>query len=330
MTSQGHPAIGILGLGQIGGSIALDLVGDTQVSFYARSAEVQEFGRAAGFEPCRSLSELSRRSDLIFIAVPVDQTIGVMEDLKEYLRPQQIITDVGSTKASLAEWALKSSWPTDVEFIGGHPMAGTDRSGFAGARKGLFEGRTWILTPDIGERNRSADSLIRLMQFVTSKLGARVGIMDSETHDHSVAMVSHLEHVIATALVSLVRSSNERSMLSHLVAGSFMDATRVAKSSSKMAVPFLCENLFLAKTVSDFMAEIEKISSMLIDQESLSNIWEGNADWRRDLERNVSVSDVVTVKRDSGLIGVLKVMTREGRFICSVDPGSTEILLNLC
>ena len=330
MTSSDLPSVGIVGLGQIGGSIALDLVGRSGVNFYARSRTAQEAGTSAGFSVCRTLEELSSRSELIFVAVPVDQSFGVIDSLMGHLVPGQIVTDVGSTKHSLMQWAAKAQWPDGVEFIGGHPMAGSDISGFSGARKGLFEDRTWILTPGAGVSDGTADALVRLVQLITSGLHARVGIMDSSTHDQAVAKASHLEHLVALALVSLVRGSGEQSIISRMVAGSFKDATRVCKSSVSMVVPFLIENDYLPNVANQFKAEIDGAAKLLQNQAALTDMWEVNSRWRQEIETASVETSSVSIPRGQDSIDQLKRLTLEGRLVCSVDPSENGLIAQIC
>ncbi|TAN26909.1 MAG: prephenate dehydrogenase/arogenate dehydrogenase family protein [Actinomycetota bacterium] len=330
MTSPDRPSVGIIGLGQIGGSIALDLVGKSRVSFYARSRQAQSAGVSEGFELCKSLEKLAAQSDMIIIAVPVDQSIGVIESLMAHLLPGHIVTDVGSTKDYLMDWARDAPWPDGVEFIGGHPMAGSDVSGFAGAKKGLFRGKTWILTPGVDVSNGTADALVRLMQLITSDLQARVGVMKSRIHDRSVAKVSHLEHLIALALVKLVRGSGDEPIVSRLAAGSFMDATRVCKSASSMVVPFILENRYLPGILDHFKTEMDEIARLNHDREGLTGMWESNSRWRQEIEERNTKSGSFSMARGQGLVDELMRLTLEGRLACSVESGDYEINIELC
>ena len=329
MTLPQNPSVGIVGLGQIGGSIALDLLGNTQVSFFARSTETQKAGTSAGLELAMTLGELAARSDIIFVAVPVDETTGVLESLSNHLQGDQIVTDVGSTKAKLCESAKLISWPDRVEFIGGHPMAGTDLAGFAAARKGMFSGRTWILTSDGGEDSSRMEAFIALVALITGRLHARVAVMDAATHDHSVALVSHLEHLVALALVNLVRRSDDSSMLAGLAAGSFFDATRVSKSSGAMVVPFLRENRYLPSVADEFRSEIARVSNLLGESKSLSRLWEQSSEWRSRLEGRAPASESIELPADSSFLEAVMRLTREGRFVKRLEEQISGVLLEL-
>lgn len=329
MTSSEHPAIGIVGLGQIGGSIALDLVGKAPVSFFARSPEARLAGVEVGLEIGETLAELAARSDVIFIAVPVDQVISIVGRLMEHLKPGQIVTDVGSTKSKVVDWAKSTEWPTDVHFIGGHPMAGTDVSGFAGAKRGLFRNRTWILTPDDSGKRSDTDALVRLMAVITDQLDSRIAIMDSTVHDRSVAMVSHLEHLVSLALVNLLRKSEDESLLSRLVAGSFMDATRVSKSAGSMVVPFLSQNPYLSKVEAEFKDEMDRLSVLLGESDDLNRLWEEGSRWRSHLEAPGPSFEPVTLAINGGLVSALKHMSKVGKFVKRLERHLDEIEIEL-
>lgn len=329
MTSSEHPAIGIVGLGQIGGSIALDLVGKVPVCFFARSSEARLSGVGAGLEISESLGELAAQSDVIFIAVPVDQTISVVGSLMEHLRPGQIVTDVGSTKVKVADWAKSAEWPVGVHFIGGHPMAGTDVSGFAGARRGLFQNRTWILTPDDIGNSSATDALIRMMAVITEHLNARIAIMDATVHDRSVAMVSHVEHLVSLALVNLVRNSDDELLLSRLVAGSFMDATRVSKSAGSMVAPFLSQNPYLSKVEAELKDEMDRLSGLLDESDNLGRVWEEGSRWRSHLEALGPSSEHVILANDDGLVSALRRMSKLGKFVKRLERRLDEIAIEV-
>ncbi|MDA8081989.1 MAG: prephenate dehydrogenase [Actinomycetota bacterium] len=329
MTSSEHPAIGIVGLGQIGGSIALDLVGKMPVSFFARSSEARFSGSEAGLEIGETPADVVAQSDVIFIAVPVDQTISVIGSLIEHLRPGQIVTDVGSTKSKVVNWAKSTEWPSGVHFIGGHPMAGTDVSGFAGAVQSLFRNRTWILTPDDSGSRSEIDALLRLMTVITGELGARIAIMDSMVHDRSVAMVSHLEHLVSLALVNLLRKSDDEFLLSRLVAGSFIDATRVSKSAGSMVVPFLSQNPYLSKVEQEFTDEMDRLSELLGESDNLGRLWEEGSQWRSHLEVSGPSFDRVTLANDDGLVSALKRMSKVGKFVKKLERHLNEIEIDV-
>lgn len=329
MAYSDDAAIGIVGLGQIGGSIALDLKGKNPVSFFARSTETQKAGVAAGLELSMTLGELADRSDIIFVAVPVDQTTAVLENLSRHLGPGQIVTDVGSTKAKLMKEVRSFEWPEGVQFIGGHPMAGNDISGFKGAREGLFRDRTWILTPDGRGDSWRSESVLGFLRLITGQLHARVTVMDWEEHDNAVALVSHLEHLVALALVNLLRRSKNSSVLSRLVAGSFLDSTRVSKSKASMVIPFLSDNIYLPSVVDEFRAEIARLSNLLRDSKSLTRLWEEDSQWRTNLEEREFETELVKLSENQSVVDELLRICQEGKNLIEVDTSPEQITLKI-
>ncbi len=322
-------SVGVIGLGQMGGSIALGLIGKSRVSFFARSQETREAGENSGIESVPTLKDLAECSDMLFVCVPVDQTVSVLAGLAPHLRPGQIVTDVGSTKERLVREAEAISWPSGVEFIGGHPMAGTDGQGFKCARKELFLERTWILTAKPKSSDSKRDALVSLITAVTSFLGARVAVMDPEVHDRSVAVISHIEHLVALALVDLVRGSRDAAMLSRLAAGSFMDATRVAKSSGSMVVPFLADNSYLSSIENEFSLELAKAAGTLSDVQALRKLWDAGADWRTQLEVAKPLKEQLKLVMDSQTVAKIMDINSAGRFIAGLEARDGQLLLDL-
>lgn len=149
-----------------------------------------------------------------------------------------VITDVASTKSGvLAVAGTALSDPT--RFIGGHPMAGSERSGVTAARADLFDGAYWLLTPT----HDTDPDVFSAMHALVSSLGARVISVDAEAHDEAVAIVSHVPHVAAAALVDLAAAhSGERGELMRLAAGGFKDTTRIAAGSADLWTGICLDN----------------------------------------------------------------------------------------
>ena len=167
--------------------------------------------------------------DLVVIATPVDAAAGIFQSLDDW-GYQGIITDTASTKAhivSMAEGIL--SHPEN--YVPGHPMAGSEKSGIEGARPDLFKGAYWILCPDA---DTPAEHLPRLHVLITG-LGARVIVLPREQHDDAVAVVSHVPHITAASLMQLAnRHTDEQKSLMRLAAGGFKDMTRIAAGSPQL------------------------------------------------------------------------------------------------
>lgn len=321
--------VGVIGLGQIGGSIARSLSASTDVVFYARSENVRELGRAAGLVASESLQELARFADIIFLAVPVDQTVPVLEELLPDLRPGHLLTDVGSTKVEITERVSKLKLPSGVSFIGGHPMAGNTTSGFSGSFSGLFENRSWVLTLERGAPSSNVDALITLIGTVTGGLRANAMVLEPRLHDQLVGSISHLEHLIALALVELVHKSGTEKLAAALAAGSFRDATRVAMSSANMAVPFLVSNPFLGDTVEEFTQCLKGLSQQVSDQAAFAESWESARIWREKLEGAESVTEVLELNYSEELISQLIGLSLSGLVFSGIEVAGPKVTVNV-
>lgn len=307
----------------------LDLLHKTDVSFFARRGETRDIGRSAGLTACESIRELAEKCELIFIAVPVDQSYSVIEELMPWLRSGQVVSDVGSTKASVLKWTANQPWPEGVTFIGGHPMAGTDIAGFRGSNPGLFHNKSWVLTTDGLDPPRALDPFLLLLEVVIMGLGGRVVVMDAQSHDWSVAYVSHLEHIVSLALVEMVRQSPKSSLLASLAAGSFKDATRVSMSSPEMVIPFLTGNKFLPEAIQSLEHSLRLILQELGKLDVFDFRWNRAAQWRRELDIGRNTSETVTVSKSIKIFEFLEQTSLSGRAVTSILRGRNQIVFEL-
>src|SRR5436305_3276834 len=211
--SSGHRAV-IVGTGLIGGSIGLALKGQ---GWHVTGRDVDE-ARAARAVELGALDDVGDDPDaeITFVATPVG---SIASEARAALDGRGVVTDVGGVKAPIVAAV------SDSRFVGGHPMAGSEQEGVDGADAGLFEGATWVLTPT-DDTDAEAYSLVR---SVVSSLGAEVVAIRPEDHDALVAVVSHVPHLTAAALMQLAASgAEEHAALLRLAAGGFRDMTRVA------------------------------------------------------------------------------------------------------
>ncbi len=186
------------------------------------------------------LEAVISRADLLFICSPI---LGITDCLRKLgsmnLPRELIITDVGSTKAAIAQVAA-NELPEHVRFIGGHPMAGSEKSGPSAADPYLFQNAIYVLTPPAGHP-RAVDSA--LAEFLDRFLGCRHTFMDPTTHDTIAATVSHVPHMLAVALVNVAREMDEKAPGAlQLAAGGFRDLTRIASSPYAMWHDILVTN----------------------------------------------------------------------------------------
>ncbi len=231
--------LGIVGLGLIGGSLALSLKGKRgapEIWGCDRSRTAVRLAREAG-AIARSCGEAEIAScDIVAVCVPVIRSVGLVRRIARNMRPGTVLTDVGSVKRDVVR-AGEEAVARGASFVGGHPIAGTENSGYAAADRSLFRGRTTILTPG----TETAEPALRRVEALWRMAGARVVRMDPETHDHVFAYVSHLPHAVAYALVHAVATLDSRVPLGYS-AGGFRDFTRIASSNPGMWKDIMLQN----------------------------------------------------------------------------------------
>jgi prephenate dehydrogenase len=219
--------IAVLGVGLIGGSVALaarERLG-ASVAGYDVSGEALTAAQERGAidDACDSLTAAVKSADAVFVAAPVGRLPDVVGEALAATGPDCLVTDVGSTKRAVV------AAHGDPRFVGGHPLAGAESAGVEHARADLFEGATWYLTPAAHTSGMLYERLHRLLHG----LGARPIAIDAETHDRILATVSHLPHVLANVLVSQAAGTLAEGDTRLPATGpSFRDATRVAGASS--------------------------------------------------------------------------------------------------
>jgi prephenate dehydrogenase len=228
------PVVAIVGVGLIGGSLALAL------------KEAGAVGRILGFDrdqhnlnqalqlgvidhACSGAEELAA-ADVIFLATPVLAMPAALAEIAPHLKPGAILTDGGSVKGAVIS-ALEPLLPTDLRYVPGHPISGTERSGATAAFASLYRGKRCILTPT----ERTDPQALALVTALWQVAGCEVILMDAEKHDRILAAISHLPHMVAYALVNAVGAYDryEENILLYS-AGGFRDFTRIASSDPTM------------------------------------------------------------------------------------------------
>lgn len=228
--------VALIGIGLIGSSIARDIRAlgvATEVAISTRSPETLARAEELGLGSLYTLSaaEAVRDADLVIVSVPVGASESVAVEIAPMLKAGAIVTDVGSTKASVIA-QMAPHMPPSVHFIPGHPLAGTEKSGPDAGFEGLFQGRWCIFTP---LPDTDADALAKLREFWET-LGSRVDEMDAQHHDKVLAIVSHLPHIIAYNIVGTaddLETVTESEVIKYSASG-FRDFTRLAASDPTM------------------------------------------------------------------------------------------------
>ena len=234
-----HMTIGFIGLGLIGGSIAKTIRRihpDSIIYGFDTDIDSLKMAKEDGTltQYFETLDSTFSSCDIIFLCAPVSNNIEYLKELKGIISESCLLTDVGSVKepiqSAIKELGMESN------FIGGHPMVGSEKSGYAHANDHLLENAYYFLTPS----ERTLFQLTTKFSSFIQGLGALAVSLKPEEHDFITAAISHVPHIVAAELVHLVRRA-DRNMLKQLAAGGFKDITRIASSSPVMWEQ-ICEN----------------------------------------------------------------------------------------
>jgi prephenate dehydrogenase len=254
--------IAIIGLGLIGGSLgmALRASGRCRVTGIGRDARRLARARARGAADAvtTDLTAGVRDAAIVVICTPVDTIAPTVKKILPYVKRGAVITDAGSVKGPVVEAVDKLLAGSDgTVFVGGHPMAGIERSGIENATAGLFRGAAVALTPG----QRTPANAVRGVAALWRAAGARVVVLPPREHDRVVALVSHLPHVLAFMLSRAAGEVNRKhGMAAALAAGSFRDATRVAESNPRDWAAICCQNRAeIVRAIDDFSARLRQL-----------------------------------------------------------------------
>lgn len=283
--------VGFIGFGLIGGSIARALkeidgsvpstltIKNEPCTFFNIAYDYHKTGNNPGLSLAledgtidkisKDLPQDFKECDLIFLCAPVLTNIEYLKQLKAIIKPTCIITDVGSVKGNIHESV--NSLGLTSNFIGGHPMTGSERTGYASSNSLLLENAYYILTPTKDTDKENLNNLINLVK----KMNAIPLVIDYNEHDNITAAISHVPHIIAAQLVNLVRTSDDSDeKMRTLAAGGFKDITRIASSS-----PIMWQNICLTNTASikHFLQQyIDSLTNVVhaLEQEDESYLYE--------------------------------------------------------
>ena len=253
--------VSVLGLGLLGASVTLAvqrLAGHIKAVGYSHRPSTRKKAELLGVADIihSDIETAVKNADLVILATP----IGIFEDyfkqIAPFLKPGCIVTDVGSTKVLPHRWAKKL--PKSVNYVGSHPIAGSEKRGVEFARDDLFEGANCIITLEKITNKKAANTV---KQFWT-ELGSMVYTMDPASHDKMLGSISHLPHLMAAALV------NANNLEDLKMAGrGFLDASRIASGPSNIWTDiFLTNSKNTAKDIGRLIGELNKLKKAVEDK----------------------------------------------------------------
>jgi prephenate dehydrogenase len=260
----------VVGLGLIGGSLVRAVKANAlpyRVVGVARREEtrVQADESGAVDETFALAAEAAPSADIVVLALPVLSIRDAFREMAPHLRPGTVVTDVGSTKLALIR-SLEEELPPGVSIVGGHPIAGTEDSGFESSFPELFRGARCILTP--GESSTAA--AVETVRTLWEGVGSRVEVMDGGEHDRILAVISHLPHVVAYALVNTAAAyDRDHPGLLGYVGGGFRDFTRIAASHPEMWRDVCIDNREEILTAVDrFIEEMTHLRDLIRERDA--------------------------------------------------------------
>jgi prephenate dehydrogenase len=256
-------SVTIVGVGLIGGSFSLALKDRglvRNVIGVSRTPESAQRALELGLiDEILPLEEAVKKSDLIYVAIPVDVTVPVMGQIMDLITDKQIVTDAGSTKFALCE--SLAGHPMRSRFVAMHPMWGTEYSGPEAAIHDAFRGRACVIC----EKEKSAPDAVEVMEGLYKDMGMHIVYMDANSHDMHAAYISHISHITSFALANTVlEKEKEDEAIFELAGGGFESTVRLAKSNPSMWLPIFMQNKeHVLDVLNEHIAQLRKFKSCL-------------------------------------------------------------------
>ncbi len=256
----------IFGVGLIGGSIALDSQkkrmfnqvigvqreGGTSLSSFVSNGMLDKISK--------NLNDDIKQADLIVIATPVAQVQNILKKIYPSLSSRTIVIDVGSTKSNIMHFAKEEFKEKFSQFVGSHPIAGSEKHGPTAAIVNLFENKDIILTPEEETDSSKLEMIVRFWE----DLGGIIKTMDPLEHDQIFSTVSHIPHLIAYNMVNLIAQKNNTDTLLEFAASGFKDFSRIAGSSPEVWKDIsLANKTAILNDLDLFIKEINKTSNLI-------------------------------------------------------------------
>lgn len=281
--------IGFLGLGLIGGSIARSIRKyhpDYTLIGYNHNYETVELAIKEQIIDigANDVDHSFENCDIIYLCMPVSLNAEYLSKVKPYLKPGCILTDVGSVKGNIHEAVKELS--LEEFFIGGHPMAGSEKTGFVNSTDHLLENAYYAITPC----ECTSKEALHLFYTLTESIKAIPIVLKPDEHDYAVANISHLPHMIASGLVNLIaKSDSETETMKTIAAGGFKDITRIASSSPIMWQQICLTNRKnIVKTMDAYLSYFSQIRDAVEkgDSDYLYQFFEQARTYRNSIQAN--------------------------------------------
>jgi prephenate dehydrogenase len=253
----------IIGVGLIGGSFALALK-EKNIAKHIIGVDFNDINLTKALslgliDETLSLEDAVKKSDLIYVAIPVDATIIVMEKIMPLINEKQIVVDAGSTKYALSK--MVKQFALRNRFVATHPMWGTEHNGPEAAVRNAFEGKACVIC---NKENADAGA-VQIVENIYKKIGMHLVYMDAEAHDLHAAYISHISHITSFALANTVlEKEREDDAIFELASGGFESTVRLAKSNAAMWVPIFKQNKEnVLDVLNEHIMQLKKFKSCL-------------------------------------------------------------------
>jgi prephenate dehydrogenase len=312
--SMHYNNIAFIGFGLIGGSIARAIrkyKPESKIYAYANNTSQLLKGKSDGVIDIilKEIDDSLTECDIIFLCAPVEFNEEYLAKIKPFIRKDSIITDVGSTKSSIHN--LAKELDLDDIFIGGHPMAGSEKTGYEASDALLLENAYYMITPSSKTCNKKLEALKSIIEMIKSI----PFIIDYQKHDKVVATVSHLPHILAATLVNLVKDNDyEDEVMKRVAAGGFKDITRIASAS-----PIMWEQICIVNAepidamLLKYIDMLKEVHSQLTSRSGIyiNNMFEKSGEYRNSFDSNsrgvlISKHDIsVHIQDKPGAISII-------------------------
>lgn len=269
----------IVGVGLISGSFALALKDKgfaKNIIGVSRTQQSIDKAKELGIiDESLPLIEAVKKSDFIYVAIPVDVTIPVVKEILDNISENEIVADAGSTKYALCK--AMEDHPMRKRFVATHPMWGTEYSGPQAAVRDAFAGRSCVIC----EKEKSDEDAVAAVENIYKELGMHLTYMDAENHDIHAAYVSHISHITSFALANTVlEKEKEEDAIFELAGGGFESTVRLAKSNPSMWAPIFMQNKEnVLDVLNEHISQLRKFKSCLEKE---------NFDYLRELMENAN------------------------------------------